>query len=693
MSLNIVCVQAGNYVGRGAEYVNILHDMCVRNLAEGFRGKFTCFTDDQTGLHPAIIARDLPHPGLHGWFNKIALFKPGVFDADDRILYLDLDTLITGRLDEIASYDGEFAILADFFKPTHGPFSGLQSGVMSWRGGFGAHIWEAFEKAGFPAGDGGDQEFIRAVHPHADLWQSMFPGLFVSYKGTGGSVPEKASVCCFHGEPRPHDVTKGWVPKVWKIGGLSRADLDVICNTENNIILGNIDSACKRDLPWFKLRPEHDGRVCIVGGGPSLSDSLDELKTLQEMGNKIWALNGAFGWMADRGLIADAQVLCDARPENAEFVDEPMLGVTHFIASQCHPTVFDMLEGYDVVVYHNLTPGAHEFLQEYPTEKETNLFSGGTTVGMKAMALARNAGFKTMLLYGMDGCYVDGKGHAYEQSLNDDERVLNVVCGDREFKAAAWMISQVNDFQVLAAELMEEGCTICVAGNGLLAHVAREMMRETEIIDDRFKMVGGYLWPKGDLMCLHSVNQNGDIDVAHALAHCSKRKLVLQAGGNVGVYADKLADHFEQVLTIEPDPENFECLVHNLKKGNISALNVALGDENKSVGLETFPRNCGATQVSGPGETKMVTIDNVAETMRLEACDMIWLDVEGYELPALKGAAKTIAKFRPVIRFEEAEHAARLGIEKGAVAEWLNKNFGYVLSARCGRDIVCNPAH
>ena len=75
--LHIVCLKAGTKYG--PEYVNILYDMVSRNLPEGFDGDFTCFTDDISGLSPSIATRPLPHPGLNGWWNKIALFKPGLF--------------------------------------------------------------------------------------------------------------------------------------------------------------------------------------------------------------------------------------------------------------------------------------------------------------------------------------------------------------------------------------------------------------------------------------------------------------------------------------------------------------------------------------------------------------------------------------------------------------------------------------
>ena len=220
-------------------------------------------------------------------------------------------------------------------------------------------------------------------------------------------------------------------------------------------------------------------------------------------GHAIWALNGAHDFLA-AGLVPDTTVLLDARPETAGFLRAPQPGVTYLVASQCDPAVFDSLAGRDVVLFHNNTPGAYELLERIaPPEKPVHLFAGGTTVGMKAMALARRAGFRAFHLYGLDSSYRDGAGHAYPQTQNDADRVLDVIAGERSFKAAPWMVTQVSDFQDLARQFLEEGCTITVAGDGLLAHVARLMAVEPEIVEGRFRRIGGFLWPLADRHAAH----------------------------------------------------------------------------------------------------------------------------------------------------------------------------------------------
>jgi hypothetical protein len=213
--LTVCCVNAGNYLGRGDEYIANLY-WCIQ-LERPYR--FVCFSDgDHPGIDGGYEQRPLPYPGLKGWMNKLALFKPGVFEEGERVFYLDLDTVIAGGLDDIAAYDGEFAMLEDFLFPQL-----RASGVMAWRGGFGAHIWESYAAAGFPQDVrfegytfGGDGAWIMKHAGRMDVLQDLYPNQFASYKASGGVLSPHTRLVCFHGSPRPHEVTSGWVPALWK---------------------------------------------------------------------------------------------------------------------------------------------------------------------------------------------------------------------------------------------------------------------------------------------------------------------------------------------------------------------------------------------------------------------------------------------------------------------------------------------
>jgi uncharacterized Rossmann fold enzyme len=459
--LQVCTINASNYLGRGVEYTNILHDMVRRNLPEGFEGRFTVFTDTEGEYHPDITVMPLPAPGLHGWWNKLALFKDGVFNAGDRVVYIDLSTIITGRLDDIVKYDGPFAILCDFYRP-----DGLQSAFMAWEAGTQDYIWDKWVESQQPIGPGGDQAWIEiALRGKYDIWQAMFPNKFVSYQ-LNPEIPTVASVVKFHGTPKPHEVFTGWVPEVWKIGGMTRAELDNVCNTEIALVHENIVTNSRRSLKWFEPRRGDYGNAAIVGGSPSLASNLTKLRWRKEQGHPIFSTNNTHDYLIAHNIVPDYHVMVDARPENAQFVQHPHPGVHYLIGSQCDPSVFNALEDYRVTLFHNLSPGAKTLL----SDTQACLVGGGTTVGMKAMLLAELLGFRNLHLFGMDSCYMEDAHHAYDQPLNDNENIIDLLYEDRRFKVAPWMASQANDFIDYCNRFTG---IITVTGDGLLAYIAR----------------------------------------------------------------------------------------------------------------------------------------------------------------------------------------------------------------------------
>lgn len=208
MALTVCCVDAGNYLGQGGRYVDNLFRAVRRNLSQPHQ--FVCFTDHTWGLNEDVWAQTLPHPGLDGWMNKLSLFKPGVFADGERVLYLDLDTVITGSLDEIASYAGAFAMLEDVIY-----LDRLGSGVMAWRGGFGANIFQSYLAAGCPTVAGGDQVWIAEHVSRPDRLQDLYPNQIASYKMSAEVLSPQTRIVAFHGSPRPHEVSTGWVPALW----------------------------------------------------------------------------------------------------------------------------------------------------------------------------------------------------------------------------------------------------------------------------------------------------------------------------------------------------------------------------------------------------------------------------------------------------------------------------------------------
>ncbi len=252
-------------------------------------------------------------------------------------------------------------------------------------------------------------------------------------------------------------------------------DLELVSNVSDEQVAANVAEALALGLPELQELPATRSPLSIVGGGPSLRQTLPEIQARYANGQTIWALNGAHDWLIANGVIPEAAWLVDSRADNVRFFRKPDHRVLYYIASRCHPLVFRALKGYAVTLWHCfncatvLPPGAK------------TLIGGGTTVGGKAMAAAFALGYRDMHLYGFDSSYADETHHAYPQPMNDGEEVIDVTVAGRTFKSTAWMLGQVKSFGLYAPMLAEEGCEIHAHGDGLLQWTARAMMQPAEL--------------------------------------------------------------------------------------------------------------------------------------------------------------------------------------------------------------------
>lgn len=194
--------------------------------------------------------------------------------------------------------------------------------------------------------------------------------------------------------------------------------------------------------------------------------------------------------------------------------------------------------------------------------------------------------------------------------------------------------------------------------------------------------VNGFWWPEQDRHC-RAVVFKSVVDMVPALALTDRRVVAVQAGGNCGVWAAWLAERFAKVMTFEPDHENFSCLVKNVPD-NVAAFNEGLGAKRARFGMSCDPYNIGAHYLSEGDKVSIVTLDE----MQPEACDYLCLDIEGHEMPALIGAADTIALYRPVIQIEDKGLSERYGYAKGDAEAWLGEQFGYQVRHRIARDVI-----
>ena len=198
--LTVCCLNAGNYLSRGAEYVAKLRRGVERNL---------------TVPYEFIEVTETPDNYPVGWFKKLTLLT--MFDGD--VLYLDLDVIVSGSLDRLVDIFGtdKSRIWArdDWSYPVTNPRIGLEatinSSVMLWSGRKDmSRLTQRMIDTTH-----GDQGIITQL-----FWPNgigLLPGELVkSYKydvGRGGQEPGPVTV--FHGQPKPHQVDDEWVRRCW----------------------------------------------------------------------------------------------------------------------------------------------------------------------------------------------------------------------------------------------------------------------------------------------------------------------------------------------------------------------------------------------------------------------------------------------------------------------------------------------
>lgn len=443
------------------EWVDRLYRGIKRNTTRPFR--FVCFVDREYEFTEPVESIPFKMP----YRNMFSLLEP--FGEDlGRVLFMGLDTIITGNIDHLMDYRGPFAMLKDpwFDRPC--------SGVMAFP--YSPEIWDNFvanhEQAAKEAtmfGLPSDMIWLADV-PHVLLDDIGLAKGIYSYKAHIKPNPgllDDSCIVYFHGAEKPHELDHAWVREHW--GGPVLVPIQWIegLNNDPAVMLEQYRENLKRDIPFLAPRNVHKDTMLLVGGGPSLRDTLAKLRFHQARGGHIYALNGTHDYLIDRGIVPDYHVLLDSRPDNTCFVQRPRKDVKYLVGAQCHAAMFEALEGYNVTLWLTDHDGASDLVKGRE-DKPVVLIGGGATVGMKSMYLGYTMGYRKFHFFGFDSSYRADENHAYAQPLNANERRIDIVANGKTFSCAPWMAKQANEFQRQARKLLELGCRLTVHGDGLI---------------------------------------------------------------------------------------------------------------------------------------------------------------------------------------------------------------------------------
>lgn len=214
-NLTICCFLWGDWCSLyGIQYVNRLYNGIQWHLSLPYT--FLCITDKPfaLGLSDGIQPMFLDVPDWKWNLKKMFLYKPDN-GLSGRVICFDLDVVITGSLDEMASYDGEFITCEEAYHP------GKPGGsIIGFQTGFGEkELWSPLMKNHRKWENetrGSERRYFGQRLKKYDFWEKLFPGQVLSYKrDCKVGLPDGSRVVRFHGKPRPHEVNDQWVKENW----------------------------------------------------------------------------------------------------------------------------------------------------------------------------------------------------------------------------------------------------------------------------------------------------------------------------------------------------------------------------------------------------------------------------------------------------------------------------------------------
>jgi FkbM family methyltransferase len=158
----------------------------------------------------------------------------------------------------------------------------------------------------------------------------------------------------------------------------------------------------------------------------------------------------------------------------------------------------------------------------------------------------------------------------------------------------------------------------------------------------------------------------------------------IDAGAYIGGYAIRACKNNSKIIAIEPDPDNYRILMENIKLNkckDATVLNVAIGDKDSYVIIYLQSKEDYGTisLVGGNIPKSVIRVQRLDEIVRANSHEKFFvkIDVEGYEIEALKGMEKLF----PAVKYVMVE----CGIKRCKQVLTLMRSNGFKVL-----DIICH---
>lgn len=227
MTQTIICMKWGSRYS--ADFTNKLWSMVKRNTKRSTR--LVCYTDDSRGINEDIQTHPLPPidlPPEFEWlpWRKVSLWAPSVPGIEGDVLFLDLDLVVTGSLDDFFDYKPEetFCVIENWTQ--------IGSGIgntSTYRFRVGSHPY-IYDRLQHDPGSvlgiyPNSQTYISRTITSKAFWprpwcesfkHTLLPPWPMNFVRTA-ALPREARVVAFTGKPDPDEARDGrWKAPFWK---------------------------------------------------------------------------------------------------------------------------------------------------------------------------------------------------------------------------------------------------------------------------------------------------------------------------------------------------------------------------------------------------------------------------------------------------------------------------------------------
>lgn len=166
---------------------------------------------------------------------------------------------------------------------------------------------------------------------------------------------------------------------------------------------------------------------------------------------------------------------------------------------------------------------------------------------------------------------------------------------------------------------------------------------------------------------------------------------MVDVGANIGVTSLIAALSTERVIAFEPLADPFDCLCATIRANNLTnvePIRAAVGASAGEVSFFSSSRSTAANHIVTADTlshgvdvtTPMLSLDDFTDQRELSRVDFLKIDVEGFEIDVLTGAAKTIEKYQPtaLVEFNSFTMIAFRNLNPRDLLTMLRRTFPYV---------------